>query len=125
MRSIANVIVAAALVMGLGGAVVAASVADSSDPPRVGDPVIITPDRQGHVPSSGAPEPGTGDPTSSLTSAGPDDPEEHDGRRDDDPGEHRGAGTGTIDDDGVDEVFPSARILHDDADDSGGDDGAD
>ena len=125
MSSIANVLVAAALTMAVGGAVVATSVADSSEPPRVGDPVIIEPDGQGPPPTSGAAGPDTRAPATSPASTDSGDPKALDDDRDDDPGDHGGAGTGTIDDDGVDEVFPSPRTLDDDADDRGGDDGDD
>ena len=126
MSTIVNVIVGAALVMVTGGAVVAATVSDPT-PPRVGDPVIV--DGPQSVGTSSEP---AADPAATPGSPGPaDGGDDSDGRSDgSDDGAGNGAGRGpggdggTIDDDGVEEVFPSPKTLDDDdADDLGGDDG--
>jgi hypothetical protein len=127
MSPIANALMAAALVMGVGGAVVATSVADQNEPPRVGDPVIIQ--RQSDVTTTSQtggqtsrPAEPTGSPATKQTGrpADPGNPP------DSDPDDQADGDDGTIDDDDVEEVFPSPTTLDDDdADDGGGDDGND
>ena len=79
MRSVTNILAATVVLMGVGGAVVAASVADSSDPPRVGDPVIIerspAPGDDEPPGSSGPASSGGGDSTLPIR---PDDESEDD-----------------------------------------------
>jgi hypothetical protein len=123
MSTIANVLVSAAVVIGIGGAVVATSVADPSEPPRVGDPVILQQDQSDPARTSK-----TGEPNRPESTAAPDKTPRPTGPGndpDDDPDDDAADDPGRIDDDGVDEVFPTPRTLDDDDPEDGGADDAD